>query len=189
MHLGAEAGARNRHQVRDHGNGGRIAAGAETRIGRFAAEFTADRHKVLAALRARERRRQRHERRTHRRKELPVGAGRPLRPRDLADGAVELSRVREIDTIDRRDGSARECARDRPGSRGRRRSEWRSSRARRSHRRPRWDRLRHNPSACASFERIGKRQARAVHAGEDVVAGAVQDAGDAQQPIARQTLR
>ena len=36
------------------------------------------------------------------------------------------------------------------------------------------------------FQRIGKRQARAVHAREDVIAGAVQDAGDAQQPIAGQ---
>ena len=34
------------------------------------------------------------------------------------------------------------------------------------------------------FQRIGKRQPRAVHAGEDVVARAVQDAGHAQQPIA-----
>ena len=34
------------------------------------------------------------------------------------------------------------------------------------------------------FQRIGKREPRAVHAGEDVVAGAVQDAGHAQQPIA-----
>ena len=34
------------------------------------------------------------------------------------------------------------------------------------------------------FQRVGKRKPRAVHAREDVVAGAVQDAGHAQQPIA-----
>ena len=36
------------------------------------------------------------------------------------------------------------------------------------------------------FQRIGKRQPGAIHAGEDVVARAVQDAGHAQQPVAGQ---
>ena len=40
MHLGAETGARDRHQVGHDGHRRRIAAGAKARIGRFAAEFT-----------------------------------------------------------------------------------------------------------------------------------------------------
>ena len=53
MHLGAEAGARDRHQVRDDGDGGRIAAGAEARKGRLRRRIRLDAHEVLAALRTR----------------------------------------------------------------------------------------------------------------------------------------
>ena len=80
MHLGAQSRARNRHQVRDHSDRGRITAGAESGICGFPTELAVHTDEILAALRPCERRRKGHERGTHRRKQPPVGPGRPLGP-------------------------------------------------------------------------------------------------------------
>ena len=44
------------------------------------------------------------------------------------------------------------------------------------------------PERLSLLERLLERETRAVHSRQDVVAGAVQDAGDAKQAISRQPL-
>ena len=110
---------------------------------------------------------------------------RPFSPGYLPDRAVETPRVHEIDAVDRRNSPARntlriDLAAEPDGHQDR------DLRARIVSidvgRRIRLG----IAQGLGLFQRIGKRQPLGVHARQDVIAGAVEDAGDAKQPISRQ---
>ena len=178
--------ARDRHQVGDDGDRGRLPARAEPRERGLPPELPVDDHDVAAAPDPPQRRRRRHQGRPHRRVQAPR-VGQQLGPRHLPDDAAEPPGVGEVDGGDRGDRLDRnvvdphhaaeaDAGEDRQLGRGVVPVDV-------------VGRVRLGVSEALRLrQRVRERQARALHAGQDVVAGAVQDALDPPQAVARHAL-
>ena len=95
------AALRDGEQIGDYGDGSGLAAGSVTGEDDVAAELAADDDHVLRAMRPGDGRGERHQ---HGRYAGVNGRAVDLRTRDLADGAAQLLRVGEVDGVDSGDG-------------------------------------------------------------------------------------
>ena len=174
---------RDHVEVGDDRDRRRIAARAEAREGDRSREFAAGDHQVLIPLHVRGQRGQRNKRRPDGGEQAQAIGRVFLRDGNLPDGAVQLACVAEIDGFDRRNRRARNLF------------------AAHIHTQPGLRQDHQLGPRVVAFDVAGgigfgkaellrllergiKSGAGCLHFREDVVAGAVQDSGDAIEPVA-----